>query len=292
MAILNITTPKDSYVKNNFLYTHYGFDKPATLNFKMHTHTGYEIYIFVKGNAEYVINNKIFPLKPYDILITKNDELHQVKHFSANNPYERICIELNDDFLREYDCMPYRVILSERKSDTDNIISPNYSGKIKLTDCLHRIEKYMKELNDFNETIVKCSIIELLHIINTLKSDEVKVKRNDDIQTIMEYIDDNLTENIKLDDIANHMFMSKYHICRIFKEYTGITVNKYITNKKIKLVQNLYAGGMSLSSASSHAGFSNYSAFYKSYMKETGKSPKTDIENYNLFNDAETQEKR
>ena len=36
------------------------------------------------------------------------------------------------------------------------------------------IEKYIKESEKFNKTIVKCSIVELLHIINTIKSKNVK----------------------------------------------------------------------------------------------------------------------
>ena len=272
----------------DYLYSHMSME-PQFKDFKLHTHKGYEIYIFLSGNAEYIIESKTFPMKPYDIFVTKNDELHQVKHLSYER-YERIVIEINDDFLAENDCISYGYVLQNRQSDTDNIISPNSSGKMRLIDCIGRTERYIKESYKFNDTIVKCSIIELMHIINTIKSDSVKVKRNDNISSIINYINDNLSKDIKLDDIARYMYMSKYHICRVFKEHTGITIKKYITNKRIKLVQNLYADGISLTSACTNAGFSSYSSFYKAYFSETGKSPKSDIENYNLFNDIELQE--
>lgn len=266
----------------NYLYSHKIF-VPGYKNFKLHTHKAYEIYIFLKGNAEYVIESKTFPMKPYDILITKNDELHQVRHLEKEL-YERVVIEVNDIFFEENDCVEYSYLLKNRKNDTDNIISPDSSDKIRLMECISRIEKYIKESEKFNKTIVRCSIVELLHIINTIKSKNVKIKSNTNIDEIINYINNNLSNDIKLDDIARHMFMSKYHLCRIFKEHTGLTINKYITNKRIKLVQNLYADGNSLTTACIKAGYSNYSSFYKAYITETGKSPKNDIENYNLYN--------
>lgn len=269
----------------NYSYSHKIF-VPEYKNFKLHTHKAYEIYIFIQGNAEYVIESKTFPMKQYDILITRNDELHQVRHLEKTS-YERIVIEVNDTFFEENDCIEYLALLKNRKNDTDNMISPDSTDKIKLMDCISRIEKYINEAEKFNRTIVKCSIIELLHIINTIKRKNVKVKSNHNIDEIINYINSNLSNDIKLDDIANHMFMSKYHLCRIFKEHTGLTINKYITNKRIKLVQNLYAEGNSLSTACIKAGYTSYSSFYKAYITETGKSPKNDIENYNLLNEIE-----
>ena len=272
----------------NYNYGHKIFI-PDFKDFKLHTHKAYEIYIYIAGNAEYVIESKIFPMKPYDIFITKSDEPHQVRHL-VKDKYERIVIELNDNFFEENNCAEYKNILENRQSDTDNMISPDSADKIRLMDSIARIEKYINETEKFSDTIVKCSIIELLHIINTIKGKNVKFKSNNNINEIISYINENLTNDMKLDDIATHMFMSKYHICRIFKEHTGLTVNKYITNKRIKLVQDLYANGDSLTDACSKAGFSGYSSFYKAYMTETGKSPKKDIENYNLFNDIKIQE--
>jgi mannose-6-phosphate isomerase-like protein (cupin superfamily) len=50
--------------------TNYSYSRkmfvPGYKNFKLHTHKAYEIYIFLKGNAEYVIESKIFPMKQYD----------------------------------------------------------------------------------------------------------------------------------------------------------------------------------------------------------------------------------
>lgn len=275
------------YEGENYLYFHTS-TIPKCGTFHPHTHTGYEIYIYLCGNAEYIIESKIFSMKPYDIFVTKSDEVHQVKHLSKEK-YERVVFQFNDEFLEKNNCQSYCKVLQNRTCDTDNMISPSSFEKKHLADCISRIEKYIGYAEKFSDTIVKCSLIELIHIINTIKSDNIKVTRNNNIGLIIDYINENLTKDIKLDDIASHMFMSKYHICRIFKEHMGISIMKYITSKRIKQVQHMYSEGMSLTLACANAGFASYSSFYKAYYKETGKSPKNDIENYNLFTDIELQ---
>ena len=56
-----------------------------------------------------------------------------------------------------------------------------------------------------------------------------------DIEQIRLYIDCNITENIKLSDIAQNFSFSQEHIIRIFKKNYGITPHRYILESKIRL---------------------------------------------------------
>ena len=80
-----------------------------------------------------------------------------------------------------------------------------------------------------------------------------------------------------LDDIAEHFFINKYHLCHIFRRHTGMSINRYVNYKRLLLVRELCAGGMSLTDAAAEAGFNNYSGFYKVYRREFGISPREDL---------------
>lgn len=123
--------------------------------------------------------------------------------------------------------------------------------------------------------IVENTLIELLYILNTneIKPEESFGNKNN-IRNIILYINDHITQPLDLEYIASRFFMSKYHLCHIFKKYTGVTVNQYITIKRIAIVKELYDQGKSLTYASSEAGFKSYSSFYRAYLKESGMSPK------------------
>ncbi len=55
----------------------------------------------------------------------------------------------------------------------------------------------------------------------------------DVIDDICKYILDNLYDEITLEQMEKEFFYSKYHIIRIFKQYTGFTIKEYINNAKI-----------------------------------------------------------
>ena len=42
-----------------------------------HLHEYFEIYFFISGNAKYFIEKQVYPLKPGDLLITNNHEIHR-----------------------------------------------------------------------------------------------------------------------------------------------------------------------------------------------------------------------
>ena len=77
-----------------------------------------------------------------------------------------------------------------------------------------------------------------------------------------------------MDELEKEFFISKYHLCREFKKATGHTVVRYINNKRLSKVKELYKNGMSINKACVESGFSSYSSFYKAYLKEYKTIPK------------------
>jgi len=51
----------------------------------------------------------------------------------------------------------------------------------------------------------------------------------------IQFIESNLTNEITLDDVANHIYVSSYHYQRVFSLTTGITIGDYIRNRRLSL---------------------------------------------------------
>ena len=83
----------------------------------------------------------------------------------------------------------------------------------------------------------------------------------------------NFRKDVSLDRLARRFFVSKYHLCRAFKEYSGISVHAYVNHKRIIFAKSLIESGMTASGAAEKVGFGDYSAFYRAYVKILGKSP-------------------
>ncbi len=91
----------------------------------------------------------------------------------------------------------------------------------------------------------------------------------------MNYIDLHYLENITLEDIANHLFISRKYLNSVFKKETNFTVKNYIIHRRI-IQAKLYLRDQnaSVQEAFSSSGFSDYSNFFKHFKKIVGMTPK------------------
>ena len=93
------------------------------------------------------------------------------------------------------------------------------------------------------------------------------------IATALSYINENLTRELNIDDMAAMCYISRYHFMRLFKAQTGCTVHNYIRQKRLVLAARLIREGMSASAAAVECGFSDYSAFHRAFTKTFCISP-------------------
>ena len=254
----------------SYTFEHKTHKEPG-VSYKPHNHNGYEIFVLLKGEGVFMVEGTGYPLKPMDIIITKSDEIHEIS-YDEDTEYERVVIHLEDAFFEKLNCEEYTEIFNNRKSGENNLIDHDSVKKSELFDTLLRMEKYIKSQSGTNDAVIRATIVEFVHQLNQLKTTGGEIMSGP-VKNVIEYINANISESLPLSALAEKFFMSKYHLCRSFKKYTGFTVNQYITYRRIMVVRDLHAQGKNLSDSSVEAGFSSYSNFYKAYVKETGYAP-------------------
>ncbi len=55
------------------------------------------------------------------------------------------------------------------------------------------------------------------------------------VEKVIDYIEENLAKEMDLDNISKNIGYSKFHLNRIFTEYTGITMYKYLQNRRLTI---------------------------------------------------------
>lgn len=268
---------KSLFEESGYALLHSKDNKVDPKKYKLHNHYGsYEVYMFLKGNADFIIEGSVYPMEKYDIFLLNPNEFHNVSHHSGG-VYERVVLQIDNMFFTKNDCDNLRRIFDAHKIGRQNMIPASFVVENNIFEIIERMEKYSKE--EGGEIAVRCGILELLYALNKYKNKEEILSNNEKITPIIMYINENITMPLTVDMIAEKFFLNKCYLCRLFKKHTGLTVNKYITYKRIILVKNLCNAGKTISQASAEAGFGTYSNFYKMYVKETGKSPKQDLKN-------------
>ena len=88
------------------------------------------------------------------------------------------------------------------------------------------------------------------------------------------FIDEHFTENISVSDLAKKYFVSKSFLFTEFKKSFGISIHKYITQRRMIYAKRLLDEGKKPTDVYSLCGYSDYSTFYKAYNKRFGQSPR------------------
>lgn len=246
-------------------------EKPSNRYFSLHNHDDYEIYLFLEGDTEYIVEGRTYSLEPHDMIIIRKHEMHRAFHRS-NAKYKRIVINLSPEFFKTHHCEGYEEQFlstdAANKIDSETVMA---SG---IYDAIVRLGEYSSNYTDLSNPVSQSVLVEILYLINSIRRFSGADDKRGQLGEIINYINNHFTENITLDMLQKRFFISKYHICYIFRKGTGMTVHQYITRKRITLARELEREGRSISEASSMAGFNSYSSFYRAYVKEYGNSPK------------------
>ncbi|MBQ8302232.1 MAG: helix-turn-helix domain-containing protein [Clostridia bacterium] len=119
-------------------------------------------------------------------------------------------------------------------------------------------------------------LTEIIVFLSALDGEKIINTDNTLGARVMRYLNNNIEKNISLDKLARRFFVSKYHLCRAFKEHSGISVHSYINHKRIMYARRLIENGTTASKAAEKVGFGDYSAFYRAYIRIVGKTPTAD----------------
>lgn len=135
---------------------------------------------------------------------------------------------------------------------------------------------YIQEIDkiDTNEKLT----VWLSSIINRFMSymfEFSDVKHSVTIHKIIAYVREHYMDKISLDDIADHVYLSKSHISKIFNKEMGMSLSAYINKVRIEKSKHmLHDNALTIADIANYAGFDDQSYFAKQFKAETGISPK------------------
>ena len=265
------TAARDQY----FAVAHLYKDEKAM---DMHIHDCYELYYSVCGGRQFLIDNRFYAIAPGDLFIINQYESHKLTQID-NHLHERIVLSVHPDLVKR---------LSTADTDLDYCFTnrdAHFQHKVSLSKeqqnrFLYYISKITSARGYAHDIIEQAAFMELLVMINTLsnlnatQAPGTEFKYNHQVDDILAYINLNIGQPITVEQLAADFYLSESYICRIFKQATGTTINKYITARRISIAKAHLNEGSSVNEAFEKSGFGDYSNFFKAFTKAVGVSPK------------------
>ena len=252
------------------VHFHHKYDEQVPENFSTrHCHDKYEILYIASGSGKCVVEGDEFPIENRTMVIVRPFEYHTLS-LDKNVPYERYVIQfsrsaLSDEMFRLFETVFYGDV--NGKYFTARAISPY------VVAAMDRIES-SKIFIDFRQHMYIKALLSELIVLLTIEHGHDYVGTDFDLGSrVIKYLNENIDQDISLDRLARHFFVSKYYLCRAFKKHNGISIHGYINHKRVLRAKQMIEAGETASGAAYRVGFGDYSAFYRAYVKIVGKSP-------------------
>ncbi len=270
---------KSGYLYQDFRLFHITDKKEKSFDY--HYHDFNKIIIFLSGNVTYFIEGKSYKLKPWDILLINNHDVHKPE-IDASQTYDRIIIWVNDTFIKKFSTPDLQLTTCFRLADTKSfsLIRLELTMQEKLRTLIERLEESFSSPEFGSELLSQCLFIEFLiylnriHLNNNYIYDQSALDYDNQIVEILNYIKSNLASDLSVDNIASKFYVSKHYLMHKFKLKTGYTLHTYILNKRLFKAIDLIKSGTPITEAASLCGFNDYSTFLRAFRKTFHNSPR------------------
>lgn len=249
----------------------------------VHMNDNYELYMLLQGEASISIDGQMHTVKPYDVLMITNKEIHRVFVNSQYN-YERMYIYFNADYFRQFGNKECNLlsVFDHRIGGVGNKIPGEIVKKYNIDEDFLQMHKLSRSDMPERKVLMTSIFLKMLVAVRqahgeceiSMSDKEDNPNYNEKINDVIRYISENLNDKISLDELANQFYLSKYYLCHEFKRTTGFSVFDYIRYKKMLDAKMRLQTGQPINEVWCELGYEDYSNFYRNFKKATGISPK------------------
>jgi AraC-type DNA-binding domain-containing proteins len=248
-----------------------------------HWHNEFELIYILRGYGTFKIDNITYTAEQGSLLVINSQELHSA-----------FCDNMDGcDYYAFVFNMTY--ILGDKQDVCQKkYINPLFTGKRKIInyisgdkqweiECIEIVKNIIEATNkkkDYYELFIKVGLYEMINVMyinNAITETQQNFSKDSEniegIKRVIEYINNNYSKEILIDELAKIANLSKYHFIRTFGSIIGISPIKYINMVRINEAASLLQSGcLNITEVSNKCGFDNVSYFikiFKAYKRET-----------------------
>jgi len=227
-------------------------------------HPYHEIICFLKVKGKFLCEQFEFPLSDNSMFVIPKNTYHQVI-IDDQKEYTRFLIHFPD---------------IEALTDIPSL----ETGKIKVLHPLQKdtdflIKKIIDNLKNTQEQKKNPVFGAFMMLLSEIEDAEgvyhtAKFSANRELlKKCLDYIDSNFGSKLSAKSIAMFVNISESSLYSLFKNCLGITLHKYITEKRIMYAHSKIKDGALPTKIYPECGYNDYATFYKAYVKIFGKAP-------------------
>lgn len=244
--------------------------------YPVHWHSAIELIYILNGNAKIMIEGKDYPVIAGEFVVIDSNQMHRFKYLRQS----------------------MMVIMHFSRSSMNNfvpLLEKYHFHCTKETLEKEQLESYLKVCDLLKELPplhivqpvgyqIKCHAVAMevfFELLNHFASQDESGQKSEKseilnrLEEITGYIEEHHAEQLSLEQIASHFFLSREYFSRFFKKNMGVTYTRYLNQVRLMHIYhdicNTDTGIMELGELH---GFTNYKLFNKMFHEIYGCAPR------------------
>ncbi|MDO4489243.1 MAG: AraC family transcriptional regulator [Eubacteriales bacterium] len=245
-----------------------------------HYHEFHKIIFLVSGKLDYIIEGNTYEITPGDILLVPSYSIHKPV-FDPDVECERFVIWIRDTD-DEYTKKPFSEVQNSKYFLVPSI-SYEYNSLIStISEFFECFEKIFSDEGALSEYYKKAEFVKLMVSITRIltgsgdkavSSIGTPVTSDTIINEVINHINKNLADDLSAPTLAELFHFSTSRLEHRFRTAAGCSLHNYVRQKRLVNASRQIMNGVPIRQAAIQSGFSDYSSFYRAYVKMFGHMP-------------------
>lgn len=243
--------------------------------FQPHSHTTLTVTAILSGRMHAMIGDDEFDLAAGDTAFTNIGECHSARARQVEFVSVGISAGVVNELVAE---------LGLISTDAEIVFR---TGVVQDPDLIQTARTLATEIEDEKlghttmlDAVVRQMVIHLLRSHLTVRrAARIEFSRvgpvDRRLRRAVEFMHDNYSRELALEEIAGAAYLSEYHFARLFKQITGLTPHAYLASVRLERARKLLAETvLPIGQIAAMVGYQSQSHFTKIFKSVTGLTPR------------------
>lgn len=229
-----------------------------------HIHDHYEVYINVTGDVSFLVNNRLYPVRRGNAIVTRPGDVH-------------VCV-INSPCIHEHFCL--WISAKSRAKLFDYVLREDFCGLLsfergKGEALLQQLFQMQRSIGENNELAITAQLLQVLLLLSRSQMAAVPERKliPDEMQSIINYLDANFLQIRSVSELSSQFGISPATLNRWFRRYIQVSPLELVKAKRIAYAKKLLDSGATVTESCMQSGFSDCSYFISTFKKKFGETP-------------------
>lgn len=245
-----------------------------------HHHKEIEILVILEGFLEVDVEGDVYSLHQGDVLIIGASQLHRDRTYRESG-LRYLVLQFDLEPFFERSMMRYLRFFEDAHtplSKLNYVFTEHAEAKKIMYETVCDIEQEFKNKAPGYEIAITMFIQKIILTLIRYDTQHVIDLRTvpdlERLKPVLQYIEDNIFNKIRVDEACQLINMSYYYFVKYFKNTLGMSFTEYVNFKKIKHAERiLLTEDCSITQVGELIGMPNMAHFYKVFKKHNHCSP-------------------